>query len=39
MAATGTAVEPDATESEALDDSYRRFCREVAGRGWLAGRE
>lgn len=39
MAATGRMVQPDPGEAEALDRSYRRFCREVAGRGWLAGRE
>ncbi|GAB3580172.1 FGGY-family carbohydrate kinase [Amycolatopsis endophytica] len=31
----GTIVEPDARESEALENSYQRFREELVTRGWL----
>ncbi|NKQ57093.1 carbohydrate kinase [Amycolatopsis sp. K13G38] len=32
----GTVVDPDPTETEALEESYQRFVAELRGRGWLA---
>ncbi len=35
MVATGTLVEPDPTERDALDRSYRRFVDALVDRGWV----
>ncbi len=36
MSVTGTQVDPDDTERDALEANYRRFRSAVADRGWTA---
>ncbi len=36
MVAPGTLVEPDPSEQDALDRSYRRFVDALVNRGWVA---
>ncbi len=37
MSVTGTQVDPDDTERDALEANYRRFRSAVAERGWITG--
>jgi ribulose kinase len=38
MSVTGAPVEPAPGERAAMDESYRRFREELAGRGWIENR-